>query len=172
MGRGQRFLIYGSLAMPVMLTFAGRTLLTGGTVVIAGDDVLDALAPAIARHRATGVAMTPPSLQLVLDRLEAEPLDVSCLRGVMVTGSPAGPGLLAEAVVRLGPVVWHGYGQAESGMISLLTPDDLLRHGYAALTSMGRILPDVEVRVDDDGEIWVRSEHVMAGYWDDPAATA
>jgi fatty-acyl-CoA synthase len=171
-GRGQRFLIYGSLAMPVMLTFAGRTLLTGGTVVIAGDDVRDALAPAIARHRATGVAMTPPSLQLVLDRLEAEPLDVSCLRGVMVTGSPAGPGLLAEAVVRLGPVVWHGYGQAESGMISLLTPDDLLRHGYAALTSVGRILPDVEVRIDDDGEIWVRSEHVMAGYWDDPATTA
>jgi fatty-acyl-CoA synthase len=158
--------------MPVMLTFAGRTLLTGGTVVIAGDDVRDALAPAIARHRATGVALTPPSLQSVLDRLAAEPLDVSCLRSVMVTGSPAGPGLLAEAVVRLGPVVWQGYGQAESGMISLLTPDDLRRHGHAALTSVGRVLPDVEVRVDDDGEIWVRSEHVMAGYWDDPAATA
>jgi fatty-acyl-CoA synthase len=171
-GQGERFLIYGSLAMPVMLTFAGRTLLTGGTVAIAGDDVRDALAPAIARHRATRVAMTPPSLQLLLDRLGAEPLDVSCLRGVMVTGSPAGPGLLAAAVVLLGPVVWQGYGQAESGMISLLTPDDILRHGYAALTSVGRVLPDVEVRVDDDGEIWVRSDHVMAGYWDDPAATA
>ena len=171
-GQGERFLIYGSLAMPVMLTFAGRTLLTGGTVAIAGDDVRDALAPAIARHRATRVAMTPPSLQSLLDRLGAEPLDVSCLRGVMVTGSPAGPGLLAAAVVLLGPVVWQGYGQAESGMISLLTPDDILRHGYAALTSVGRVLPDVEVRVDDDGEIWVRSDHVMAGYWDDPAATA
>jgi fatty-acyl-CoA synthase len=170
--RGQRFLIYGSLAMPVMLTFAGRTLLTEGTVVIAGDDVRDALAPAIARHRATAVAMTPPSLQAMLDRLAAGRLDVSCLRGVMVTGSPAGPGLLAAAVVRLGPVVWQGYGQAESGMISLLTPDDLRRYGHAALTSVGRILPDVEVHIDDGGEIWVRSEHVMAGYWDDPAATA
>jgi acyl-CoA synthetase (AMP-forming)/AMP-acid ligase II len=171
-GQGERFLIYGSLAMPVMLTFAGRTLLTGGTVAIAGDDVRDALAPAIARLRATRVAMTPPSLQLLLERLGAERLDVSCLGGVMVTGSPAGPGLLAAAVVRLGPVVWQGYGQAESGMISLLTPDELRRHGHAALTSVGRVLPEVDVRVDDDGEIWVRSEHVMAGYWDDPAATA
>jgi fatty-acyl-CoA synthase len=171
-GQGERFLIYGSLAMPVMLTFAGRTLLTGGTVAIAGDDVRDALAPAIARHQATRVAMTPPSLQVLLDRLKADAFDVSCLRGVMVTGSPAGPGLLAAAVVRLGPIVWQGYGQAESGMISLLTPDDLLRHGYAALTSVGRVLPDVELRVAGDGEIWVRSEHVMAGYWGDPASTA
>jgi fatty-acyl-CoA synthase len=171
-GQGERFLVYGSLAMPVMLTFAGRTLLTGGTVAIAGDDVRDALAPAIARHQATRVALTPPSLQVLLDRLKAEALDVSCLRGVMVTGSPAGPGVLAAAVVRLGPIVWQGYGQAESGMISLLTPDDILRHGHAALSSVGRVLPDVELRLAGDGEIWVRSEHAMAGYWGDPAATA
>jgi len=66
-------------------------------------------------------------------------------------------------------------------MISLLTPDDLARHPHVALASVGRPLPEVEVSVRDPdgrpvgpgetGEIWVRSPHAMAGYWDDPELT-
>jgi hypothetical protein len=56
----------------------------------------------------------------------------------VVTGSPAAPQLLADAVARLGPVVWQGYGQSESGMISLLTPDHIARSPGPALESVGK----------------------------------
>lgn len=150
-----RFLVFESWAPPVMLTFAGRCLLIGGTVVIAdGPD----WAPIIERHRVTALAMPVPFLR----RLSA---GLGSLRAVVVTGSPASPTLLSAAMERLGPILWQGYGQAESGMISLFTPGHL-----GALGSVGRPLPEVEVAVRE-GEIHVRSPHAMAGYWGEPERT-
>lgn len=176
-----RLLVYGSFSMPVMFTFAGRSLLTGGTVVLGGGDAAPDLAGAIERHGISGLAMTPPRLHDILISLRDDPRDLVSLRAVVVSGSPASPALLAAAADRLGPVVWQGYGQAESGMISLLSPDDIARHPGTALTSVGRILPDVEIRVRDrdgraldpgePGDIWVRSPRMMACYWDDERQT-
>ena len=109
-----------------------------------------------------------------------QPVDVACLRALVVTGSPAAPRLLADAIAQLGPVVWQGYGQSESGMISLLTPEHIGRSHGVALESVGKVLPHVEVSVRDSagapvtvggtGHIFVRSPQVMAGYWGDDAA--
>ena len=177
----ERFLLHHGLAVPVMLTFAGRCLIIGGTVVLAGEDDDPPLPDAIERHRISGVVMIVPLLQQMLERLRNDPVDLGSLRALVVTGSPANPRLLATAIERLGPVVWQGYGQAESGMISLLTPDDIGRHPRAALASVGRPLPEVEISVRDPddrpldpgktGEICVRSPHVMAGYWGEPELT-
>jgi fatty-acyl-CoA synthase len=179
--RCERFLVYNSLSIPVMVTFAGRCLMTGGTVVMPGEDPRPDLAGAIDRYGVTGVAMIVPSLHRMLDQLRARPRRLRRLRALIVTGSPAGPRLLADAMDMLGPVVWQGYGQAESGMISLLTPDELARRPAAATASVGRPLPDVEVSVRDPagrpvalgeiGEVCVRSPHVMASYWRDPRGT-
>lgn len=153
-----RFLAFGSFAMPVMMTFAGRCLMTGGTVVL--DD--GPPAQAIVRHRITAAVCTVPMLRKVL---AGGDLALPSLRALVVTGSPADPCLLEEAAERLGKIVWQGYGQGESGMISLLTPDD------PDLTSVGRPLSTVEVRIDG-GRILVRSPHLMAGYVGDPEQTA
>jgi fatty-acyl-CoA synthase len=176
-----RFLVHHSLAVPVMLTFAGRCLMIGGTAVLAGEDDDPLLPGAIERHRISGIVMIVPLLQQMLERLRDDPVDLGSLRAVVVTGSPASRNLLVAAVERLGPVVWQGYGQAESGMIALLTPDDIGRHPQAALASVGRPLPEVEISVRDaddrpvgrgeTGEICVRSPHVMAGYWGEPELT-
>ena len=61
----------------------------------------------------------------MLDVLRHEPVDVSSLRALMVSGSPLSPDRLAEAVERLGPVVYQGYGQTEAGNIAMLTPRDI-----------------------------------------------
>ncbi|MBO2453687.1 long-chain fatty acid--CoA ligase [Actinomadura barringtoniae] len=150
-----RFLAFESWAPPVMLTFAGRCLLIGGTVVIADGANW---APVIERHRVTALAMPVPFLQRL-------PAGLDSLRAVVVTGSPASPTLLSAAMDRLGPILWQGYGQAESGMISLFTPAHL-----DALGSVGRPLQEVEVAVHA-GEIHVRSPHAMAGYWGEPERT-
>jgi fatty-acyl-CoA synthase len=180
----QRCLVFGTWSMPVMLTFAGRSLLLGGTVVIASGDVRSTLGPTIERHAITGAVTPVPALRKLLAglRASARPTGLADLAALVVTGSPAPPSLLAEAVELLGPVVWQGYGQSESGMISLLTPDDIARTPAAALSSVGRVQPQVEISVRDEhdrpvppggtGRILVRSPQMMAGYWGEDAATS
>ncbi len=67
----------------------------------------------------------------------------------------------------LGVPVMQGYGQTEAGpAISANRPDD------PRPDTVGRPLPGIEVRIAHDGEILVRGDLVMDGYWGDPAATA
>lgn len=173
-----RFLAFGTWAMPAMFTFAARSLLIGGTVVIAEGARHD-VPYAIERHRITGAVMPMHAVRPLLDVLQAYEVDVSSLWALVVTGSLATPQLLADAIATLGPIVWQGYGQSESGMISLLTPDDIARSPESVLDSVGRVLPHVEVGICDPdggpvrpgeiGRILIRSPQTMAGYWGDAA---
>ncbi|WP_440083562.1 class I adenylate-forming enzyme family protein [Streptosporangium sp. LJ11] len=176
-----RYMLFGTLASMVVIEFLGLCLLGGGTAVIPEDDGRPLFPYAIERHRITGSIVTVPRLCQMLDLLRKEPVDVGCLRALMVSGSPLGPGRLAEAVNRLGPVVYQGYGQTEVGLISLLTPGDIAAFPDQALASVGRPNSGVEISVRDEedrevavgdtGEIHVRSPYLMSGYWGDPEET-
>jgi fatty-acyl-CoA synthase len=158
--RFEHCLIHENLASPVMFTYLGRCLVSGGTVVLTdGGD----LAAAIERHRITATLMPPARLHRMMDTRA----DLGSLRAVVLGGSPASPQLLRAATRRLGPIVWQGYGQGEAGVISMLTPEDI---AAGADMSVGRPLPAVQVAIRD-GEICVRSPHMMSGYWNDPDAT-
>lgn len=62
---------------------------------------------------------------------------------------------------RLGYGVVQGYGMTETA--SLIS----LNHPFrAAEGSMGKVLPDREFKLAEDGEILVRGENVAAGYWE------
>jgi acyl-CoA synthetase (AMP-forming)/AMP-acid ligase II len=156
----ERCLVHQSLGSPVMFTYLGRCLVAGGTVVLP-DGV--ALPEAIQRYGITATMMPPARLDQVL----RSGADLSTLRAVVLGGSPASPQLLRAATERLGPIVWQGYGQGEAGVISMLAPEDIIA-GHE--TSVGRPMPSVEVAIRD-GEIYVRSPHMMAGYWNDPEQT-
>ena len=67
----------------------------------------------------------------------------------------------------LGLKIMQGYGQTEAGPVISANPPDAIR-----IDSVGRILQDVELRIADDGEILVRGDLVMEGYWGLPDATA
>jgi acyl-CoA synthetase (AMP-forming)/AMP-acid ligase II len=92
--------------------------------------------------------------------------------------SPIAPTLLKRAEARFGRVFAQTYGQAESPMvITCLRPEDHDRTG-----SCGRPFTIVEVAVFDqddrplppgeEGEIVCRGPQTMAGYWNNPDATA
>jgi long-chain acyl-CoA synthetase len=63
--------------------------------------------------------------------------------------------------------VIEGYGLTEtSSSLSVNDPDDY-RFG-----TVGRVVDGCEIRIEDDGEILVRSDTVFKGYFKDPEATA
>jgi acyl-coenzyme A synthetase/AMP-(fatty) acid ligase len=165
--RLQRYLVFGSLSSQVMLEYGILTLAAGGTLVAAHPP---AFPEAIVEHRATASVITVGKLyQLVRDQ-RAYPVDLSSLRALMVSGSPIGPGRLREAQEVLGPVVFHGYGQTETGMIAMVTPGEMAS-SEAALASVGRPPAVVDVAIRD-GELFVRTPSQAAGYWSEPAETA
>ncbi len=80
-------------------------------------------------------------------------------------GAPLDPGI-AEFFWIIGLPVLEGYGLTETTAAVTINTFEGVRFG-----SVGRALPHMEVRTDDDGEILIRGPQVMPRYEDDPAAT-
>jgi long-chain acyl-CoA synthetase len=73
---------------------------------------------------------------------------------------------LSGFFLALGLPVIQGYGQTEAGpVVSVNLPWDNER------TTVGPPLPGVEARINPDGELCIRGELVMDGYWNQPEAT-
>ena len=85
----------------------------------------------------------------------------------MVSGGARLDPDLSGFFLALGLPVLQGYGQSEAGpVISVNRPWSNRRH------TVGEPLGGVETRIAEDGEILVRGDLVMDGYWNDPEATA
>ncbi len=89
------------------------------------------------------------------------------LKAMISGGAPLNPevGLFFESI---GLTFLQGYGQTEAApVISCNRPQAGVR-----MDSVGPPLKDTEVRIAEDGEILVRGELVMHGYWRNDAETA
>ncbi|BEL04204.1 fatty acid--CoA ligase family protein [Actinoplanes sichuanensis] len=159
--RLDRYLVFGSLSSQVMLEYGILALTAGGTLVAAHPP---SFPDAFVRHRATASVITVGRLHQLVRAQRAAPVDLSSLKALMVSGSPLAPGRLREALDVLGPVVFHGYGQTETGMISMASPGERFE-------TVGRPPAVTDVKIKD-GELYVRTPAQAGCYWQDPRESA
>ncbi|KKC05037.1 long-chain-fatty-acid--CoA ligase [Mycobacterium nebraskense] len=154
----------------------------GSTHVMVPSFTPGGVAEAISNHQVTDVLLVPTMIQMLIDHPDPAGFDLTSLRHLIYGASP-----ISEALVDRAQKAFPNTGLAQAyGMTELapaatfLAPAD---HDNPRLQrSAGRALPHVEVRVvdasDDEvppgeiGEVIVRGDNVMLGYWNRPAETA
>jgi long-chain acyl-CoA synthetase len=162
------------------------TLYQGGHVVLLADPDPTAILDAIPRYGVTDTLFVPALIQFLLGHPAMAGADLSTLQTVYYGGSPITDDTLLAALDRFGCSFVQLYGLTEcTGLATSLAATDHDPGGPRAhlLRSIGLPVGPIQVRVVDPrtgaerppgevGEIWVRSGGVMAGYWNQPDATA
>ena len=159
----------------------------GGTVVVIDKPDPGLLLDSIARHRVTEFFLPPTVIYRLLDMPGIEQHDFSSLRYLIYGAAPMSVDKLKRAIAVFGPVMAEGYGQTEApASITFLSPAEHFVDGKLApdgrLSSVGRPCPLVRVEIMNDqgeplsqgetGEICVRGDLVMKGYYKAPEQTA
>ena len=135
---------------------------------------------AAAAHRVQRIGVVPPILVLLAKTPSVEDHDLSALELINSGAAPLDAELGHAVARRLGCRVVQGYGMTELSPVSIGTPD---ARTDLDLNSVGLLLPNMEAMVVDPdtgtelppgetGELWCRGPNVMAGYLDNPEATA
>jgi long-chain acyl-CoA synthetase len=81
-------------------------------------------------------------------------------------GAPLGA-RLGHFYRAIGLIVLEGYGLTETTAPAMIGRADDLKIG-----KVGRVLPGTGIKIADDGEIWLRGNNILRGYWRNPTATA
>src|SRR5690606_15508335 len=139
----------------------------------------------VEQHRVTVLPLVPTMMKELTAAAEHASYDLSSLRAIPYGGSAISAAGAARARDVFGDVLYQCYGLSEA--LAPLTVLSARDHADARtypdrLTSAGRPLPEVELVVTDAagvavppgvmGEVRVRGEQVMPGYWRRPEHTA
>ena len=127
----------------------------------------------------TCVALPPTMIGMLLDSQDKLGESLRTLRMIMFGGSPASSEVLDRAIVGLSAKLVHAYGTTEtSGIVTLNAVATTAR----AMGAAGFPVPQIQLDIVDDdgrslppgqvGEIVIRGDRVMSGYWQKREATA
>ncbi|MFH1519785.1 MAG: class I adenylate-forming enzyme family protein [Candidatus Omnitrophota bacterium] len=131
----------------------------------------------IERHKVTIFCIVPAMYVAILGLKEYEKFDLSSLRFAVVFGAPSSP-LLLERFHKLCPnaVVLNGWGMTETAAPNTFSPPD-----EAKISSIGSFDSKMEAKIVNEagesvsrgkkGELWVKGEAIMRGYFKEPALT-
>jgi long-chain acyl-CoA synthetase len=152
---------YGVLVLNVALHHPGRPQ----SVLMRWFDAESWLR--LAQEHRSQVAPVVPSMLYMLLREPLEDYNLSELRYVASGAAPLAPEAISEFTRRVpGCEIREGYGLTETSALVSTNRPGRIRYG-----TVGEPVPGTEVRIDD-GEICVRSDLVMRGYWNAPELTA
>ena len=156
--------------------FAALHQVLGATVVTLPKFEADEALDLIARHGVTNAFVAPTLLQRLVEAQQLKPRDVTTLRALIVGAAPCPYELKVRAEATFGKVLWEFYGATETGINTVLRPEDQLRKPG----SCGTAMPGQEIRLVDangdevadgePGEFMVRNS-ALAEYYNRPDAT-
>ncbi|MBT5875340.1 MAG: AMP-binding protein, partial [Candidatus Latescibacteria bacterium] len=166
------------------LEFTGGFLMpyyAGATITYTNTLKTRALIETIEETETSCILAVPRIFRLLYDRLRriaevgdrtgSGPEVISRLR-LLVSGGAALSADLYQSYKDIGLTVYEGYGLTETAPILTVNPPDNSRPA-----SVGKPLPGIEIRIDKPnsegcGEIVVQGPNVMAGYYENPDASA
>ncbi|HXW85074.1 MAG TPA: AMP-binding protein [Candidatus Binataceae bacterium] len=161
-------------------------LWTGRKIVIMPQFEPKAWLELVARERVTNAFVVPTMMKQIIDDPDFAKTDLSTLANLAYGGAPMPVQVIRKAIEMFPKTVGfvNAYGQTETtSSLTILGPEDHRIEGTAEqrelklkrLNSIGKPLPDVEIRVRDDagaivekpgqvGEIIIRTPRIMKGY--------
>jgi acyl-CoA synthetase (AMP-forming)/AMP-acid ligase II len=156
--------------------FSALHQVLGATIVVQPKFEAESALDLVERHRVTTAFMAPTLLQRLVDAQVRKPRDVSSLRALIIGAAPCPHALKVRAQAAFGQVLWEFYGATETGINTVLRPEDQLRKPG----SCGTAVPGQEIRLvgadgkevpdGEPGEFMVRNTW-LAEYYQRPDAT-
>lgn len=151
------------------------TLYLGGTTVIMPTFDVQSFLHAIVEENVNTVTSVPAIFWLAMNQPNFDEFDISGVRYVTYGGAPMAPEIIAKLRenvphARLG----NGFGLTETSSVSTFLPDE---YCDSRPETVGFAAPVVELDIDDVdpnsevGELLIRGQNVVAGYWNKPEQT-
>ena len=152
------------------------TMMLGGTTVIMPAFEVQAFLRAVVDERINLLTTVPAIFWLVVNQPNFADFDVSRVQWCTYGGAPTAPDVIAKLRAsfpnaRLG----NGFGLTETSSVSTFLPDE---YADERPETVGFAAPVVELDladVDDAtgvGELLIRGQNIVAGYWNKPEQTA
>jgi fatty-acyl-CoA synthase len=172
--------------LPVPLAFTGGVLSNflgtyarGGSVVLETDFVPARILRLLVEERITAFVGVPVMWQAVAEVTGFADADLSALSTAICGGAPV-PQPLVDAYLAKGVAIRQAYALTEAAASATSVPREHATTkgaaaGYAHADTFIRLTRDDGSVIDEPGEvgeICVKGPQVMAGYWEDPEATA
>lgn len=167
-------LFHGYAATAMMLL----ALRLGATNLLESRFVPPRILERIASYRVTFFAGVPPMYSVFLKMCDPADYDLSSCRVFLSGAAPLPVPLFEQFRDRFGIEIVEGYGPQECSPVVSVNP----MLGRVKPGTVGPPIPDVEVAITDeagnpcatgvDGEIRVRGDNVMLGYFENPDETA
>jgi acyl-CoA synthetase (AMP-forming)/AMP-acid ligase II len=166
---------------PIAQVILMAHLFAGATVVLGGPADPERLARQIHETGVTRTSLVPTQLVRALDYWTHDDERLRRLEAIYVGGSRTPLPVFERAFELIGSRIGVLYGMTEAPVTSYLPPHALEAEEprrRQLMESVGHELFGYEVRIapsddsrSDTGEVLIRGDHVMDGYWQDQGAT-
>ena len=160
---------------------------TNAVIAEQGSFEPDKVFALIEKHRVTTMFLVPTMVRRLVGSPQVSAYDLSSLHTIIYGGAPMPLSHMTQAVQVFGPVFVQLFGQAEAPMACTVLPKDAHfaepdADQLRLMSSAGREILGAEIAIFDGdgkrlgtcehGEICVRGDIVMMGYWNNAQATA
>lgn len=162
-------------------TYVLPILAQGGSLAFPEQNNPAQIAQAFRQYQGTISFMPPTLVYMLMSDPAVQPGDFLSLRHLVVGGAPMPPEKVDEAIAFFGPRIGLTYGQTEAPQIvTMIRAEDVAKpvnRGSAGqvtwLSEIAIMSPDGELLpAGQKGEVVVRGDLVMTGYWNMPEKTA